>query len=676
MKRSLWLVGAVALGTIATHAAELPVRQVILYKHGVGYFERAGELAPGESARLEFKAVEMDDVLKSLTIEEKGGGKISGLRYDSSQPLAHKLADFPFQLGAAQPLSAVLDQLKGARLELKFANETATGAIVAARLAPGDDKRPEREQITLLMDTGDLRNFDLGAAAGIRFTGAALQTQFKDYLAALTEARSKEKRSIYIDSTDTKGREVVASYMVPTPVWKSSYRLIFGEGAQPMLEGWAIVDNTSGEDWNKVNLSLVSGRPISFISRLYEPRYVTRQTADLPDDYATAPVVYEGSNVDGQPQADFINSPVNGRAVPSPLASPKAMMAPSAGLSGMEQFARLQKTPAVSTIAEPAAGRELGELFEYHIPTPVTVRRNESAMLPFLQQKVDTRKLLIYSDPSSAHPLDAAEIVNSTGKTLDGGPITVYDAGAYAGEALMETVKSGDKRLISYGVDLGTRITTQWDSKAEQIREIHARRGILTTRNAVVETRTYTIHNVDQKAKTLVIEHAARQDYNLLDRRPSEKTASAYRFEVKLAPGATDKFPVVEEHVYERALTITDLTPDVLLTYVRNKDFSEAARRQLEHIADLKAQIAAAGREIQSLENQINEVVNDQERLRRNIGSLNPVSGQQQQVQAYAQRLAAQETQLAALRDRRADLDRKHAALESESGSAIESLTF
>jgi hypothetical protein len=677
MKLSFWLTGILALGAMA---AELPVRQVVLYKHGVGYFERDGELAPGESARLDFKAAEMDDVLKSLTIEEKGGGKISGLRYDSSEPLAHKLADFPFQLGAAQPLSAVLDQLKGAQIELKFANETVTGAIVAARLVPGDDKRPEREQITLLMDAGDLRNFDLGAAAGIRFVDTRLQTQFKDYLAALTDARSKEKRTVYIDSTDSKRREVVASYMVPTPVWKSSYRLIFGEGAQPTLEGWAIVDNTTGEDWNKVDLSLVSGRPISFVSRLYEPRYVARQTAELPEDYASAPVVYDGA-VEVESGADTINGQLAPAPPPvqaPPAAKARAMGAISAPANGrqFQALSRLEKAPAFSTIAAAAAGHELGELFEYHIPTPVTVRRNESAMLPFLQQKVDTRKLLIYSDQSSTHPMDAAEITNSTGKTLDGGPITVYDAGAYAGEALMETVKTGDKRLIGYGVDLGTRISTQWDSQTEQIREIHARRGILTTRNAVVETRTYTIHNVDQKAKTLVIEHAARPEYNLLDRKPSEKTSNAYRFEVKLAPGATEKFPVVEEHVYETALTITDLTPDVLFTYVRNKTFSDAARKQLEQIANLKQQITAASREIQSLDSQIAEVVGDQERVRRNIGSLNQVSGQQQQVQGYAQRLASQESQLASLRDRRAELDKKRAALESEVSGAIESMTF
>lgn len=661
MKRTLWMAGVLVMGA---WAAELPVRQVVLYKHGVGFFLRSGELPPGETARLDFKASEMDDVLKSLTIQEKGGGQIAGLRYDSSEPLSRKLADFPFQIGAAQPLAAVLDQLKGARIELKFAAETVAGAIVAARLVPGDDKRPEREQITLLMDAGDLRNLDLGAASGIRFADPRLQAQLKDYLTALTDARSKEKRSVYIDSTDSRRREVTASYMVPTPVWKSSYRLILGEGAGALLEGWAIVDNTTGEDWNKVDLSLVSGRPISFISRLYEPRYVARPTAELPEDRAVAPVVYEGA-VDEKKQAAS-NAP----------APPRPMAALPADRGGLEQFSRLQKAPPISTIAAPAAAREVGELFEYHLPAPVTVRRSESAMLPFLQQKVDARKLLIYSDPSSIHPLDAAEIRNATGKTLDGGPITVYDAGAYAGEALMETVKTGDRRLISYGVDLGTRITTQFDTRADQVREIHARRGVLTTRSASLETLTYTIHNVDPKPKTLIIEHPARPEYNLLDRQPSEKTSHAYRFEVKLAAGATEKFPVSEERVYESSYGVTDLTPDILLTYVRNKSLSDAGRRQLEQIAGLQQQIVAAAREIQRIDQQVNEVVRDQDRLRQNIGSLNQVSGQQQQVQVYARRLADQEAQLATLRDHRAELDKKRAGLETDVSHAIENLSF
>src|SRR3954447_15745685 len=112
--------------------AELPVKEVVLYKHGVGFFERSGRLGAGESARLDFNAAEMNDVLKSLTIEQRGSGKVTGLRYDSLDPLSHRLSEFPFQIGAGG-MPGMLDQLKGARLELKFGTETVTGVIVSAR---------------------------------------------------------------------------------------------------------------------------------------------------------------------------------------------------------------------------------------------------------------------------------------------------------------------------------------------------------------------------------------------------------------------------------------------------------------------------------------------------------------------------------------------------------------
>jgi hypothetical protein len=651
---------AVIIAVTAAVAADLPVKQVVLYKHGVGYFERAGQLAAGESARLDFKAAEMNDVLKSLTIEEKSGAKITGLRYDSSEPLATRLAEFPFQLGSQQPLSAVLDQLKGARVELKVGNETVVGAIVGGRLVPGDDRRPQQEQVTLLLDSGELRNVDLTAVASVRFTDPQLQTQFKDYLAALVGARSKEKRSVYIDSTGAKARDIVASYMIPTPVWKSSYRLIFDQSPQPTLEGWAIVDNTTGEDWTNVHLALVSGRPISFISLLYEPRYVQREVAELPGDRAQRPVVH-GGEILAEKEQETAPKDARGRmaqmagAPPPPVA--KAMMAPS----------------SIGGVAET---RDLGELFEYRIPTAVTVRKSESAMLPFLQQKIAARKLLVYSDQSSQHPTNAAELTNGTGKTLDGGPITVFDAGAYGGEALVETLKAGDKRLISYAVDLGTRITTQFDSRADLVREIHFRRGLLTARTAVVETKTYTIRNVDQKAKTLIIEHPARPGFQLLERKATETTASAYRFEVKLAPGATEKFAVTEERVYDNSFGITSLSPDVLTTYLQNKALTEAARKQLQQVVSLKGQIAATDGDVRRTEAEINALIRDQDRLRQNIGSLNQVAGQQQQVQSYAKQLADQESRLAALRDRSAELQRKRVALESELNSTIEKMEF
>jgi chaperonin cofactor prefoldin len=668
--------------------ADLPVKQVVLYKHGVGFFERAGALGPGESARLDFNASDMNDVLKSLTLTDSGGAKISGLRYDSMDPLSHKLAEFPFQIEGGQALAAMFDQLKGARVELKLGNDTVAGVIVTGRVVAGTDKQTEREYLTLMLDSGEIRTVDLDAASGIRFPDVKLQSQFKDYLGALSAARSKDKRSVYIDSSDAKERQVMASYMIPTAVWKSSYRLIFGDKGQPTLEGWAIVDNTTGEDWTKVQLSLVSGRPISFVSQLYAPKYVQRPGAELADDAAARPVVHdEAFSINGSTIGALGGAGGGGNRrpmmkAPPPPASPAPAFRASAGLQSVEMLRdgaadsgdALSVTP--STIVASASAGELGELFEYRIAQPVTIRKDESAMLPFLQQAMEGRKLLIYSDHNSQHPTNAAELTNSTGKTLDGGPITVYDGGAYGGEALMETLKAGDKRLISYAVDLGTRITEAFGSKAAVVREIHANRGVMTVKSAMEETRTYTIRNVDQKAKTLILEHPLRQGYTLLNQKPSEKTAAAYRFEIALASGASQEFAVNEERVFDQSYQVTNVTPDLLGTYIQNRTLSDSGRRQLQRISDEKSQIAENDRAIDDAQNQLRDLTADETRIRQNIGSLNGVSSQQQLVQNYAKQLDAREQQLVALRDRLAELTKKRTTLQTELNKLVDALTF
>ena len=669
---------ALVLSAAVAQTADLPVKQVVLYKHGVGFFERSGTLGPGESARLDFNASDMNDVLKSLTLTDSGGGKISGLRYDSMDPLSHKLAEFPFQIEGGASLAAMFDQLKGSRVELKLGSDTVAGAIVSGRVVAGTDKQSERQYLTLMLDSGEMRTIDLDAATGIRFPDAKLQGQFKDYLGALAAARSKDKRSVYIDSSDAKERTVVASYMIPAAVWKSSYRLIFGDKGQPVLEGWAIVDNTTGEDWTKVQLSLVSGRPISFVSQLYAPKYVQRPEAELADDAAARPVVHgESYTVDGRPGG--VAGAMPAPAPPPQMAArmmPRQMMAQgNAGLQSMGQVTVDQVAP--STIVASASAGELGELFEYRIAQPVTIRKDESAMLPFLQQAIEGRKLLIYSDHSSQHPTNAAELTNSSGKTLDGGPITVYDGGAYGGEALMETLKAGDKRLISYAVDLGTRITDAFGSKSAVVREVHATRGMLTVKLAAEETRTYTIRNVDQKAKTLILEHPLRQGYTLLSpQKPSEKTVSAYRFEIPLTAGGSQEFAVNEERIFDQSYQVSGVTPDFLGTYIQNRAVSDAGRRQLQRIADQKAQIAANDRALQDAQNQIRDLSSDEDRIRQNINSLNNVSSQQQLVQNYAKQLDAHEQQLATLRDSQADLNKKKATLQADLDKLIDALTF
>ena len=346
---------------------------------------------------------------------------------------------------------------------------------------------------------------------------------------------------------------------------------------------------------------------------------------------------------------------------------------PNAGLSLAEQL----NGSVESSIAPAGKATEIADLFEYSIATPVTVKKNESAMLPFLQQKISARKLIIFSDSSKTNPLSAAELTNNTGRTLDGGPITVYDVGAYAGEALVETVKNTDKRFISYGVDLGTRIATNLNSSRDSAREIRAHEGYLTIRSALIEKKTYTILNVDARAKTLIIEYPVRPGYKLIETAPPIETAhDVYRFEIKLPANGSLDFPVTAENVYDQQISVSSLTPDSLLVYIRNKTVSAAARRQLQAIADLKTKIAANDAEKHRMETEVANVTRDEDRNRQNIASLSAVSGQQQIVQDYARKLADQENQIAQLRDRQTQLDTDHAALQQQLGAAIDKLQF
>ncbi|MEP6961483.1 MAG: DUF4139 domain-containing protein, partial [Acidobacteriota bacterium] len=646
--------------------ADLPIRDVILYKHGIAYFSRAGDLAAGDTAQLAFKAGDMNDVLKSLTIVDASGAPISSVRYDASETVEARLADFPFKVGEEASLPAFLDQMKGARVEL---GPQLAGAIISARVAKSADAaRPDREVVVILTDNAEIRTVDLSGVPFVRLSDPKLQGMLRDYLTVVSGARSRDRRSVYIDGSKQGARRVTASYMTPAAVWKSSYRLIFANTGEPTLEGWAIVDNTSGDDWTNVNLSVVSGRPISFITQLYEPKYVVRPNGELAENTPVGPQVFQGgiNSFDRLQQQNAAAA----KAAPAPALEARLGGGAGGGAGFSGGVPRSSVTPA--TIAQ-----DLGELFAYQFSTPVTVKQGESAMLPFLQQKLGARKLIIYSESFGLHPMNAAELTNSTGKTLDGGPITVYDANAYAGEALVETLKAGDKRLISYGVDLGTRVTTKFDSSVANVREIHLRRGILTTKNAVQETKTYTMNNVDPGRKTVVIEHPMRFGYALMtDTKPKEITANAYRFEANLGGNATESIAVREERIYDQAISVVNMSPDVLATWIQNRTLSAAGRTQLEKIAAKKREIAANQTQLLGVQANLNTIGTDQTRFRQNIDTLRNVAGQESLVQQYAKQLSDSEGRLTALRDQETQLQRSAATLQAEVNALIENADF
>lgn len=652
------------LSVAAAFAADLPVTKVIIYKNGVAYFERAGEVKAGETARIDFKAAEMDDVLKSLVVEDRGGGKVKSVRYELSDPPSKRLGEFPVKPMANQPLALLLDQMKGAPVEMKSGARSWKGTIVSGRMAAATQQGQKQEAV-LMLESGELAVVDLDALSSVKILDPKLEQQFREALGVVAQERSQDRRSVSIEAEGA--RRLLARYLVPAPVWKSSYRLVLPETGEPLLEGWAIVDNSSGEDWNKVELAVVSGKPVSFVTQLYEPKYLERPRAELAESAAVRPQTYEGA----MPMA-------------APAAPPRAMAMGGALRKGVAaRDAALETAAVAESVAMMTSSadvqietKEEGELFEYKFSQPVTARKGESAMIPFVQQPIGAKRLLIYSPEGGTHPRSAAELTNDTGKTLDGGPITVYQGGSYGGEALMETLKAGAKRLISYAVDLGVTVTTNYDSGQEVTRSITASRGVVHTKTAVERTTTYTVANADNREKTLVVEHPVDPSMKLLSPKADETTPNRLRFNVKIPAKGSAKLAVVQEQVLDRGFSITNYTPDNLFTLMQNKTLSAAGRKQLEAITARKREQAEVEGEVRRSDAEVNEITRDQERIRQNMNSLNRVAGQQELIQKYVQQLTAGDTRLAQLRDRQAELRKRQAALQSEIASLIEKLEF
>jgi hypothetical protein len=426
-------------------------------------------------------------------------------------------------------------------------------------------------------------------------------------------------------------------------------------------------------------LTVVSGQPISFISRLYEPKYIQRQDLEPAENVAQfnhleryaalqkTPRVFNGSRLQSQ-------SPLQMIAPPPANAVGVVGGVPGGVVGGM--LGSVNESVEVASSVEPdTEAQEVGELFEYHFSRPASVKAGESLLLPFVQQKITARQVYIWDSGEGVHPQRAAKLTNSTGKTLDGGPVTVYTPEGYTGESLMSTFKAGDKRFLSFAIDLGTRITTKFDTGAQVIRSFKAERGLLTTKSVLEMHTTYTVSNVDAKEKALLISHPAG-DPELISPKPEEKSDQRYLFAVTAPAAGSTSLTVVEQRPLQESVSIMGLNADQIVAWIAGRKLSPEARQKLETLAAKKRDLSEASALIQQLENRINALSNDENRLRSNIQSLNSVVSQRPQVEKWAADLAAKEVFIIDQQTRLEDARKKKATLESELAQLVEKLSF
>lgn len=653
--RNAYLLALAAALTAAASASadDLKTTRVSLFSSGVGYFESAATVEGDAAAELQFRTDQINDILKSLVLRDLDGGTIAAVQYPSRDPIEKALRSFGVDITGKPTLAQLLDQLRGVPVVIEAPNPVQ-GLIlgVEKRTMKIETGSIERDVLTLSTDAG-LRSFVLAEVSSVKIADAKVQEELTKALKTLATSKDADKKTVSLSFTGQGKRRVRVSYLLETPVWKTSYRLVLDKEKKPYMQGWAIVENATEQDWEAIQLSLVSGRPISFIMDLYQPLYVSRPVEELELYRSLRPPMFEGAIP--PPAAPARGGLTLGRrardagerAKEAPMAADAMMLAAPEESEGMNL--------AGSGVAATATAQQAGELFEYQISTPVSMKRRQSAMLPIVGAEAEGTKLSIYNPASHAkHPMNGLRFKNTTGLHLMQGPVTVFDGGTYAGDAKLPDLRAGEERLLAYALDLGVEVDVKAQPQPQEEMRLWIAKGTLHHRRKLTDQRVYTVNNKDAAAKTVLIEQRIDEGWDLVaPDKPEERSGAQWRFKVEAAPKQSTALTVRLERPIDEVIVLSNLGLDRIELYLRSRVISEAVRGALQKVIELRRSLDDVTRQIAELTRAIEEITAEQNRIRENMGRLSQTSDVYRR---YEKKLDTQETQIEEAREKIAGL--------------------
>jgi hypothetical protein len=648
--------------------ANLPVREMVLYKHGVGFFVRQGEVE-GEKVALTFRSDEINDVLKSLAAFDQTGGQVLGIHYQTPMDIQARLASSSINLSTGSSLRDLLRDLRGRDCELIFETVAGSPETLKGRVIGMDEVYTQEEfvaSVSVLTEQG-VRIFPFNSLRSVRIFD---EQSAHDLTYFLDTSMAEDDRRVVTIRLSEGQHDLAVYYVAPSPTWRVSYRLVAesdkeANTGKALIQGWGLFDNRLEEDLEDVRVTLVAGQPISFIYELYASRIPMRPTVQDATRIAPGPIEFAGGiggSMDGA-EMDFLsdtmayadNMPEErarglrretmSKSALASLAAPAAAPAP-----------QMTRAMAASAPQAQAETKDTGETFQYVVTAPVSVKRGESALVPIIGKEINYQRELLYNAAKLPnHPVASLRFDNKTGLTLERGPVTVVEDGDYKGEAVIPFTKEDNQVYVPYAVELGIKVTERPNYRTV-LSGLKIENGAIFEQVYHVNEVGYIIENTTAKPQVVMIEAPIASNYELFETaKPAVETANERRWPVDVKARGKAEFVRRERMLRYDRREIRSLDYRNLSNYLENKWLDKSTYDQLRDILDTIQQMRKAQGKITELEKEREQIYRQQEQLRANLGALQPTGQEATLRNRLLKQLETTQDRLDAIDKERAD---------------------
>jgi hypothetical protein len=642
---------AVTAQVVPPQATPLPLKTVRLYEAGVGYFERAGRVGQGTGLGLPVPVAHLDDALKTLVVlGTDGKTSVSGIEFASSisPEMGRALAGLPENESSVSH-AGMLRSLKGGAVELRTSRETVRGKLVdvldpvegepgpcipaISTPSPAKPDAPAvpcvvRRETTILLLTheAEIRKFFLSDVVGVKPTDPSLAARLGASVSVASSQGASARRDLRVLAESTG--DVTIGYVAEAPVWRSTYRMVFDPKAERgTLQGWALVHNDTDEEWKKVKIELVNGRPDSFLYPLAAPRYARRELRAPAEALSTVPQLI-GRTADamwseaigdsfgvGGLGLTGIGEGGGGRGEGIGLGS-IGTIGHGAGTGTGSGESTVLSVGDLAKIAE-AEGMESGALFRYSLANLVDLRPRGSALVPFLQQSISARRIVWFSDPGDAGR-SAARLKNDTKQTFPAGPVSFFADGGFAGEAQLDRMKPSETRLVAFGTDIDVELQQTADLVTETVHLVEGDGDHLLEHFIRHHRTDYTLENRSGTPRTVflnlhLVRNATVQGADELDFDfVSEKPLAVFAVEPR-----TKKVRRIEtDEGLTRRTPLARLDPSSLRAIAESPKLPASQKAILEDAAKMLIEAQARESLLPKRRSDLAEALTDVERVR------------------------------------------------------------